>query len=114
MDHLDNQGNDVEEIHPELHFRNQDWAIITVPPSMYLANRFRNGQFISSIEGYMNTTDITQGEVYICSTGISGGQKGTLKMGLASVFMGQSVFHVKTIFLEHELSKFSACYSDTR
>ena len=103
MDDLDNLDDETQDLLLGDHFRNQDWAIITVPSSMYLVNRFRNGQVINNIEEYIDTTDITHGEVYVCSAGIGGIQKGTMKRGWASIFMGHSTFEVKTIFLEHEL-----------
>ena len=98
MDDSDNLDDETQD-----HFRNQDWAIITVLSSMYLVNRFRNGQVINNIEEYIDTTDITHGEFYVCSAAIGGIQKGTMKRGWASIFMGHSMFEVKTIFLEHEL-----------
>ena len=109
MDDLDNLDDETQDLLLGDHFRNQDWAIITVPTSMYLVNRFRNGQVISNIEEYVDTTDITHGEVYVCSPGIGGIQKGTMKRGWASIFMGHSIFEVKTIFLGHELGMSAPC-----
>ena len=80
----------------------QDWALVKIPPAMYLENSFQFCKERNNIEGYVRNEVLTCSEVYVCS-GSSGLQKGTLSGSTASIIIGASIFDVRPISLSHEL-----------
>ena len=54
------------------------------------------------VTGYVKTADLSSGEVCVCA-GVSGVQSGFLKQHMASIFMSNSLFAVRSISLERPL-----------
>jgi hypothetical protein len=79
-----------------------DWALIKIPQNLYLNNIINLSGQSFSVEGALENNELYAGAVLVCS-GNSGTQQGTMCGYSSSMLLGDKVFELKEIKLEHAL-----------
>lgn len=79
-----------------------DWALVKIPLMFYINNIVNTADKSFRIEGSFQKNEFHGGAVLVCS-GNSGTQQGIMYYHSTAMLMGNKVFEVKEIRLEHAL-----------
>jgi hypothetical protein len=84
-----------------------DWALIKLPRNLYLNNIVNLLHQSFWVEGALQNDELDNSTVLVCS-GNSGTQQGTMDSNSTSMLLGDKVFELKGIILEHPLGRLNS------